>query len=420
MELNKGFKLTEIGSVPNDWDVSTLKLLSSFISYGFTNPMPTTPTGVYMITARDINHGRINFETARCTSYEAYRSLLTDKSRPRRNDILLTKDGTLGRLALTGEETICINQSVAIIRPNNKVVPLFLKKLLEAPNYQRAMLDDAGGSTIKHIYITKVDKMWVVVPSLKEQEAIANALLDTDAYIESLEKLIAKKRLIKKGIMQELLTGKRRLPEFIKNVSEKNKKVDLITIPFDWTLKTLGEVGDVKMCRRIFNHQTRLQGDIPFYKIGTFGKEPDAYISEDLFKTYRQMFSYPKKGDILISAAGTIGRTLVFDGTPAYFQDSNIVWIDNKETLLTNNFLNHVLQIVQYNTEGGTIQRLYNSILKSAKFACPPTKAEQEAIANVLDEANLEIENLVKNLEKALLLKQGMMQELLTGRIRLV
>ncbi|NKQ38401.1 MAG: restriction endonuclease subunit S, partial [Methanosarcinales archaeon] len=82
----------------------------------------------------------------------------------------------------------------------------------------------------------------------------------------------------------------------------------------------LGEVGKISMCKRIFKNQTTNKGDIPFYKMGTFGKQPDAYISRELFEDYRKKYSYPKKGDILLSTFGTIGRTVVFDGNPAYFQ----------------------------------------------------------------------------------------------------
>ena len=77
--------------------------------------------------------------------------------------------------------------------------------------------------------------------------------------------------------------------------------------------------------------ETSSEGDVPFFKIGTFGKEPDAYISREKFDEYRQKYSFPKKGDVLISAAGTIGRAVIYDGEPAYYQDSNIVWLDNDE-----------------------------------------------------------------------------------------
>ncbi|MEA3487003.1 MAG: restriction endonuclease subunit S, partial [Thermodesulfobacteriota bacterium] len=209
MELKEGYKQTEVGVIPGDWEVSPLEAFTSFISYGFTNPMPTSESGVHMITAKDINSGKIQFDTARCTTEEAYRTLLTAKSRPKKGDLLLTKDGTLGRLALVGDRTVCINQSVAVLRPNTKAIPEFLKVLLEAPAYQNRMLEDAGGSTIKHIYITIVNRMPLVVPPTKaEQTAIATALSDADALIQSLEKLIAKKRDIKQGAMQELLKPK--------------------------------------------------------------------------------------------------------------------------------------------------------------------------------------------------------------------
>lgn len=185
------------------------------------------------------------------------------------------------------------------------------------------------------------------------------------------------------------------------------------TIPNDWNVKTLGEVGEVRMCRRVFNHETKEQGEIPFFKIGTFGKEPDAYISKKLYDNYRQRFSFPKKGDILISAAGTIGRTLIYDGSPSYYQDSNIVWIENNETLIPNEFLFHVLQVVKYSTEGGTIQRLYNNILRNTKFSCPPTKAEQTAIATALNDADALIQKLEQLIAKKRNIKTGAMQELL-------
>ena len=89
------------------------------------------------------------------------------------------------------------------------------------------------------------------------------------------------------------------------------KQTELGLIPEDWEIKCLGDIGDIRMCKRVFNHETSPVGEIPFYKIGTFGGVPDAYISKKLFDTYRSKFSYPKVGDILISAAGTIGRTVV-------------------------------------------------------------------------------------------------------------
>lgn len=192
----------------------------------------------------------------------------------------------------------------------------------------------------------------------------------------------------------------------------KFKQTEVGVIPKDWEVKNLGDIGEVKMCRRIFNHETNSNGEIPFYKIGTFGSEPDAYISRDLYKEYLKKFSFPRKGEILISAAGTIGRTIIYNGEEAYYQDSNIVWIDNNGVLVSNEFLFHVLQIAKYQTEGGTIQRLYNSILKETKFACP-TLAEQTAIATALSDMDNLIAGLEQLIAKKKAIKQGAMQELL-------
>ena len=139
----------------------------------------------------------------------------------------------------------------------------------------------------------------------------------------------------------------------------------------EWKNKTLGDLGRVEMCRRIFKEQTQPSGEIPFFKIGTFGQEPDAFISSELFEEYRQKYPYPKQGDILISAAGTIGRTVEFTGENAYFQDSNIVWLRFDESQITSIFLNIIYQNIKWDLEGSTIKRLYNSDLLSAEITLP-------------------------------------------------
>lgn len=139
------------------------------------------------------------------------------------------------------------------------------------------------------------------------------------------------------------------------------------------------------MCKRILKNQTSDIGDIPFYKIGTFGKEPNAYISREIFDEYKSKYNYPKIGDILISASGTIGRTVVFDGQNSYFQDSNIVWIDNDESQALNKYLFYFYKVAKWEiAEGGTIRRLYNDNLKKTKIPLPPLE-EQQRIVDILD-----------------------------------
>lgn len=147
----------------------------------------------------------------------------------------------------------------------------------------------------------------------------------------------------------------------------------------------LGDIGSICMCKRILKSETNQNGGIPFYKIGTFGKQADAYISNEKFIEYKNRYKFPKKGDILISAAGTIGRTVVYDGKPAYFQDSNIVWIDNDETRVLNTFLNYWYSTSPWvASAGGTISRLYNDNIAKAPIPVPSLEVQQR-IVDILD-----------------------------------
>lgn len=155
---------------------------------------------------------------------------------------------------------------------------------------------------------------------------------------------------------------------------EKKQNVPALRFPGfsgEWKRKTLGDFGNVAMNRRIFKEQTSETGEIPFYKIGTFGKEPDAYISRQLFEEYKAKYPYPDVGDILLSAAGSIGKTVEYTGKDEYFQDSNIVWLKHDERL-DNPFLKYFYSKVKWGTlEGGTVKRLYNKILLETEIVLP-------------------------------------------------
>lgn len=189
-------------------------------------------------------------------------------------------------------------------------------------------------------------------------------------------------------------------------------------LPQNWQSVKLGTVGKVSMCKRILKNQTTPSGDIPFYKIGTFGKEPDAFISEKIYNEFKEKYSFPKKGEILISAAGTIGRTVIYDGVPAYFQDSNIVWLSNNEKRILNSFLAHAYKRVRWNTSSGTIARLYNDNIKEIELSLPPLP-EQHRIVAVLETWDKAIEKLERKIELKKNVKKGLMQKLLSGKMRL-
>ena len=147
----------------------------------------------------------------------------------------------------------------------------------------------------------------------------------------------------------------------------------------------LKDIGKVCMCKRILKSQTSSSGDVPFFKIGTFGGNADAYISQALFNEYKAKYSYPQKGEVLISAAGTIGRTIVFDGTPSYFQDSNIVWLKHDESIVLNSYLRYCYALNPWVVStGGTIARLYNDNILEATIPVP-SLANQQRIVSILD-----------------------------------
>ena len=421
MEVKPGYKQTEVGVIPQEWACEKLSEFLSFISYGFTNPMPTVQDGVFMITAADINDGRLQLETARKTSETAYRTLLTAKSKPRPNDVLLTKDGTLGRLALVGDETICINQSVAVIRTNWRVEPPFLKLLLEGWRYQKRMVEDAGGSTIKHIYITIVDKMPLGLPlDRAEQRAIAAALSDVDALLGGLDRLIAKKRDLKQAAMQQLLTGQTRLPGF----------------SGAWEVKRLGDVG---RCLRGVSYRGDVDlstHDTPHTKrlLRSNNIQNAVVVTDEVqFVNAARVSSHQvlQQDDILICMANgskaLVGKAGIFtlsDGHEYTF-GAFMGCFRTKSTEANPVFVFYLFLTARYRDyinnllAGSSINNLRPSSIESLEFSTP-LLPEQAAIAAVLSDIDAELAALEARRDKTRDLKQAMMQELLTGRTRLV
>jgi len=179
----------------------------------------------------------------------------------------------------------------------------------------------------------------------------------------------------------------------------------------EWEEKRLGDVGSVRMCKRILKEQTSPRGDIPFYKIGTFGGVPDAYISREIFENFRNGYPFPKNGAVLISASGTIGRTVRYNGELAYFQDSNIVWLDNSEKLITDDFLFYLYQLIDWSPSVGAIQRLYNENILGAQVKFPSIP-EQQKIADCLASLDELITLKAQQLDTLKTHKKGLMQQL--------
>lgn len=162
---------------------------------------------------------------------------------------------------------------------------------------------------------------------------------------------------------------------------------DTLKVITGGVIRKIGDIGQIKMCKRIMKHQTAPIGDVPFYKIGTFGGTPDAFISRSLFEDFKNKYPYPKKGQVLLSAAGTIGKSIVFDGKDAYFQDSNIVWIDTTIDEVNNDFIHYCFKYFVdwdiYKTDGSVISRLYNDDVKEITIPFPSIEVQNKLSKDV-------------------------------------
>lgn len=280
-----------------------------------------------------------------------------------------------------------------------KVDRQFLYYFLCTKTARNFMHDHSSGSTVLHLKTKDVPRLELNLPPLPEQKKIAEILGTVDEEIQKTDEIIATTEKLKRGLTKTIFS--------FSNV----KGIKYLA---------LGDIGKVSMCKRVFKEETSPAGDIPFYKIGTFGKEPDAFITQELFDCYRKKFSFPKIGDVLLSASGTIGRKVIYDGKPAYFQDSNIIWLEHDESKVLNSFLFFLYDIIQWQTEGSTIKRLYNNLFLKKVVPVPPI-SEQKHIVEILSvvDQKISINHQLKN--KMVVLKRGLMRVLLNGikRVRI-
>lgn len=409
------FKQTEIGLIPEDWEIKKLGSIFKFIPNNTISRDNLVKQGDIMNvhygdilvkygSILDIEKNDISFIDGRIISNCRFNEFAKD------GDIIIA-DTAEDEMVCKATELYNIKNFRLVsglhtmwIRPIIGFKPKYLGYFFNSAFYHNQILPLIQGTKVCSVSKGAIKDTYISIPFENEQNKIASALTSIDNLLLSLDKLIEKKRLIKQGAIQELLTGKKRLPGFTG----------------EWVERRLGEIGVLAMCKRVYQEETSEKGDIPFYKIGTFGSKADAYISVNKYEQLKQMYRFPKKGDILISAAGTIGRSVVYDGKPAYFQDSNIIWLDHNEKQIINSFLYFIYQVIKWNTENTTIARLYNDNFNSMTIRFPLSIEEQQAITTVLSSIDKEIESLENKKAKYEQIKQGMMQQLLTGKIRLI
>ena len=285
------------------------------------------------------------------------------KYKPQLHDVYMVKSGsTTGKVAIVDTtERFNIWSPLAAMRCGSITNPYFLYFLLQTEDLQDQVFDKASHGTQPNLSMRQLEKFDVVIPAnIDEQSALGE-------LFKSFDNLITLHQCKCFHDYNMLVTSK-----IICNSA---------CFSNTWEQRKFGDIGSVSMCKRIFKEETSAEGDIPFYKIGTFGSEPDAYISRELFEDYKSRFSYPEEGAILLSASGTIGRIVEYKGEEAYFQDSNIVWLSHDKSV-SNKFLKVLYPTVKWDgIEGSTIQRLYNDNFLKTRFMMPKL-LEQEKLGD--------------------------------------
>ncbi|WP_371290361.1 restriction endonuclease subunit S [Faecalibacterium sp.] len=348
--------------------VEYVKLNSVCDIYDGTHSTPNyTESGVKFASVENIGN---LYATRKYISEKDFKKY---KIKPRIGDVMMTRIGSVGVCTVVDRnEALAFYVSLALLRPQlDKVQSRFLKYAIESIHGRKELRKRTLINAVP-IKINKDDigKVTIPLPPIEIQSEIVHTL---DNYTENVVKL--------QNQLTAELTARQKQYTFYRNkllTFSGNEKAKIVKI-------SLGDIGPICMCKRILKSQTNTVEGVPFYKIGTFGKKADAYISKETFDEYRSKYSFPKKGDVLISAAGTIGRTVVYDGKPAYFQDSNIVWIDNNESVVLNSYLRYCYELKPWKaSEGGTIPRLYNDNIAKAVIAVPSIE-EQKRVVSILD-----------------------------------
>ncbi len=245
MEVKNGYKQTEIGVIPEDWEVEKLGELTSLMTNGFVGTVKSHyadhDNGILYIQGYNVEENSFNFHGIKKVTEEFHKQ--QSKSCLREGDLLTVQTGDVGLTTIVPKELEGSNCHALIISRfiKGKTYPCFFSFYLNSAQGRARLKEIETGTTMKHINVGDMVEFLVPIPSLAEQIAIATALSHIDALIQSMEKLITKKHAIKQGVMQELLTGKKRLPGFMGG--EKFKQTEVGEIPVDWDAVSMGDVG---------------------------------------------------------------------------------------------------------------------------------------------------------------------------------
>jgi len=399
-KIPQGYKKTEIGIIPEDWEVKKLveaigEQPSNIVAGPFGSNLKVedyTKKGVPILRLQNIDEYKFIERDIKYISNKKANELIYHSFKS--GDLVLAKLGEpIGKTCIVPNKIKfgIVVADVVRIRVNELYSdPKFIMYILNSDNCRKQLNNDTIGSTRPRVNLNKIRLLFLPLPPLSEQQAIARVLSDVDRLIESLDKLIEKKKMIKKGAMQELLTGRKRLPGFTG----------------EWVKKKLGEIAEIKK-GDLITEKTAKKGDIPV--IGG-GIEP----------TYYHNKSNRGPNTITISASGANAGYVNFHTYPIFASDCSTIEENNSYDV---KFLYHFLKLKQNDIiklqTGGAQPHVYPEQLKNLMIYFPPTLEEQQAIAQILSDMDAEIEMLQKKKAKYEKIKKGLMEQLLTGKIRL-
>ena len=411
--MKPGYKQTEVGVIPEEWEVAELSAVTTQIGDGLHGTPLYSPNGSYFfINGNNLGDGRIVFtnetQSVGRAEFIKHRKPLGDRS------ILMSINGTIGNLALFNDEPVMLGKSVAFLNVSPRVSKNFIYHSLRTPKVKQQFFGGLTGSTIGNLGLATIRGTKIPLPpSEDEQRAIAEALSDVDGLLGGLDRLIAKKRDLKQAAMQQLLTGQTRLPGF----------------HGEWEVKRLGDLGEFLKGSGVKKDQTR-SGSLACVRYGELYtlhndvvREFQSWISPEVATTAVRL----KHGDILFAGSGEtkaeIGKCAAFVSDIEAYAGGDIVILraDDSDPVFLGYYLNtgSIARQKASRGQGDAVVHISSSALSDIRCKLPPL-SEQTAIAEVLSEMDGELAVLEQRREKTRALKQAMMQELLTGRTRLV
>lgn len=415
--VREGYKMTELGEIPSEWEVKKLKELLDVLKDGTHNPPKRTEEGIPLLSAENIFNGKINYGiNEKCISEEDY-ELMHKNYSIEKDDILMTIVGTIGRVAVVKDnKKFAVQRSVAILRSNKKVNNLFLTQFLSSTICKKELDRKSNSTAQAGLYLGELGKINIIVPSIKEQEKIASILSTVDEQIDNVDALIKKNKELKKGLMQTLLT---------KGIGHtKFKKTEIGEIPEEWEINNLGNIVEV------------ISGATPKTNINEYWDNGDIYWAtpSDITSNGKYISVTEKTitenglrncsakllpiGSILMSSRATIGERCINTVPMATNQGfKSLVCKDG----INNEFIYYYVDILKEKliglASGSTFLEVSKKVVEDIKIVIPSLE-EQEKIASILSEVDKKIDGYENKKQKLEELKKGLMQQLLTGNIR--